>query len=339
MYLEGVGRPADQEKALSLMMPAAEMGDGPSLFAVGEMYRDGLPGTIPQDVEKAVACFKKGADAGNGPCQLALGRMHLDGIGVVRDEVAAMELMGLAADGGYINAMETLAGIYLAGYGNIERDVALAAGLLRRAADAGSGLAAMHLALLHTDGVLPDPDGREAAALYRVAADAGITEAKMMLASLHGGPGTAAESRRLFEEAAGEGHALGAIGAALMKCLEEEEDAARLGWAPPADIEGGSGQMLSAALAKCDDAGGILLLGTVLELGVGMAEDLAGAASLYHRAAAMGNETAMLQLGRLYERGAGVPQDDAMAAGLFGRAAALGERSAEEALERLRAGR
>ena len=76
-------------------------------------------------------------------------------------------------------------------------------------------------------------------------------------------------------------------------------------------------------------------LGVMYEIGEGVPQDHAVAASWYRKAAEQGNAGAQHNLGRMYAQGRGVPQDYAVAVKWYRMAAEQGHAEAKEALRKV----
>ena len=88
----------DYATALKEWLPMAEAGDAPSQFNVGLMYLDGVG--VPQSDEKAVLWFRRAADQGYAKAQGNLGALYATGRGVRRDYVGAHVWLNLCAASG-----------------------------------------------------------------------------------------------------------------------------------------------------------------------------------------------------------------------------------------------
>ena len=158
------------------------------------------------------------ARAGLPQAQTQLGLCYLRGLGVPPNQIEARRWLMLAADGGDLTALTELAGMALQGVSGpsdrgifagaavpAEPDHALAAGLARRAAEAGSaeGQALLAFILVAAPAMAETPD--EADTLYHRSADAGWPLGQLghaMALLRDGAPEAAAEARPLLTAAA-----------------------------------------------------------------------------------------------------------------------------------------
>jgi TPR repeat protein len=88
----------DYATALKEWVPLAEAGDAPSQFNVGLMYLDGVG--VPQSDLKAVEWFRRSAEQGYAKAQGNLGVLYAVGRGVRRDYVGAHMWLNLCAASG-----------------------------------------------------------------------------------------------------------------------------------------------------------------------------------------------------------------------------------------------
>lgn len=88
----------DYATALKEWLPLAEAGDAASQFNLGLMYLDGVG--VPQNDEKAVLWFRRSADQGYAKAQGNLGALYAVGRGVRRDYVGAHVWLNLCAASG-----------------------------------------------------------------------------------------------------------------------------------------------------------------------------------------------------------------------------------------------
>ena len=88
----------DYATALKEWLPLAEAGDAPSQFNIGLMYLDGVG--VPQNDEKAVLWFRMAADQGYAKAQGNLGALYAVGRGVRKDSGTAHMWLNLCAASG-----------------------------------------------------------------------------------------------------------------------------------------------------------------------------------------------------------------------------------------------
>lgn len=88
----------DYATAIKEWLPLAEAGDAAAQFNVGLMYLDGVG--VPQSDLKAVEWFRRSADQGYAKAQGNLGALYAVGRGVRRDYVGAHMWLNLCAASG-----------------------------------------------------------------------------------------------------------------------------------------------------------------------------------------------------------------------------------------------
>src|SRR5437588_11451343 len=88
----------DYATAMKEWLPLAEAGDAPSQFNIGLMYLDGVG--APQSDQKAVEWFRRSADQGYAKAEKNLGALYAVGRGVRRDYVGAHMWLNLCAASG-----------------------------------------------------------------------------------------------------------------------------------------------------------------------------------------------------------------------------------------------
>lgn len=199
--------------AALLAFPAAAQAQGPDA-PVPDTVAPERFGMRPPDL--AYGAFQRGryltalelarprAEAGDAAAQTLLGEIYSRGLGVRRDQEAAAQWYGRAAEQGETEARFQLAMILLGG-GMPERERAYE--LMRAAADGGNPQAQFNFAqlVLQRD---PTPRGLESAlAYYGRAAQAGIPDAQYAVARAHaegagGWPVDRDAARRWMERAA-----------------------------------------------------------------------------------------------------------------------------------------
>jgi len=113
---------------------------------------------------------------GDLDAQADLGSMYASGDGVPEDDVEAVRLFRMAAEGGLPRAQFYLACMYGGGKG-VEKDLEAAASWYRKAADQGMPEAQFYLACLYEDGAGVPKDLVEARRWMSLAAEQGMAEA------------------------------------------------------------------------------------------------------------------------------------------------------------------
>lgn len=179
---DGLGEPADMQRALDLYERSALAGGRKAQYRLGLLYSAG--GVVPRDIERARRFLAMAADDG--------------------DEDARQRLAALDAEGGETQfaRAETLSG---------QARHAEAAMIYRNLAAAGDARARTRLAWMYEAGRGVERDLSEAARLFRASAEAGDAEAQyalaVMLATGRGMPEDAIDSQTWLERAASAGHA------------------------------------------------------------------------------------------------------------------------------------
>lgn len=88
----------DYATAMKEWLPLAEAGDAASQFNIGLMYLDGVG--APQSDQKAVEWFRRSADQGYAKAQKNLGALYAVGRGVRKDYIGAHMWLNLCAASG-----------------------------------------------------------------------------------------------------------------------------------------------------------------------------------------------------------------------------------------------
>jgi uncharacterized protein len=104
----------DPAEAYNLKLAAVEQGYARAAWALGDLYREGLPGSAP-DLQTAFTWFKKAAELGDADSASTVGWMLRDGTGVVKDEAAALQWFLKAFEMKSPSAASTLGQIYAFG--------------------------------------------------------------------------------------------------------------------------------------------------------------------------------------------------------------------------------
>jgi TPR repeat protein len=186
----------------------ADASDGAAMTLLGELYNQGLG--VRQDSLEAARWYRLAAERGDAHAMASLGLMTADGRGVTKDTAAARTWFEKAAGLGEPTAAYNLALLLLAS--GAEADVAMAARLLRIAAEAEIGDAQHALGVLHARGRGVPKNAEEAAKLYIRAAKngsiAGEVELAIALFNGEGIPRSEAQAARLFRRAASRGNVI-----------------------------------------------------------------------------------------------------------------------------------
>ncbi|MEO7794620.1 MAG: tetratricopeptide repeat protein [Thermoanaerobaculia bacterium] len=142
--------------AMARLEKEAESGDLPSQLALAQILRDGLG--VPANEERAFGWALKAAQQGSAPAQFAVGAMYEWGKGTASDPAEAASWYRKAADQGVAGAANCLGALYLSGLG-VEADAAAAVGWFRKAAEGGDTMGQFNLAMryFNGEGVAVDP--------------------------------------------------------------------------------------------------------------------------------------------------------------------------------------
>ncbi|HEX4329850.1 MAG TPA: tetratricopeptide repeat protein [Burkholderiales bacterium] len=177
---------AESLKAYRLLLPLADQGNKYAAYAVGELLLDG--NGVARDVPRAIPYLRRAAEQEIPVAQERMGAVYYFGLNTARDYAMAAQWFERAARNGYAqaqgnlalmagqgqgmprdqerarywleqamaqddaNALNTYAGLLMAGSGDLARDDARALALYRRAADLGSAAAMNNLGGAYRDG-------------------------------------------------------------------------------------------------------------------------------------------------------------------------------------------
>lgn len=133
-------------RAVGYLTKGADAGHVAAQGALGTIVYRGLAG-LPTDWVKAAHYDKLAADQGYAPATAELGQLMVEGRGVAMDRAAGVALVSRAAATGNAHAM-SLMGDYAAQGIAMPRDMAVAVGWWRKAADKGDGGAAGNYAVM-----------------------------------------------------------------------------------------------------------------------------------------------------------------------------------------------
>ena len=185
MYMDGIGVPQDQPRAVALMEGAAAQGNMYAQRAMGWQYLNGL--AVKKDVERARELFQKAADQGEPWSKLHLGRMYDRGVvstgDINQDAENAVRLIKEAADADIPDAQYTLSSYYEKGI-VVPQDNAQAFQMLLKAANNNHSGAQNLLGAYYCDGKLCDQDYSIARQWFEKAASNGHTIAMKNLARM-----------------------------------------------------------------------------------------------------------------------------------------------------------
>ena len=173
-YLQGNGANENLDKALELIMEAAECGNVEAMAETADIYRK---------IEKFETAFdweKKAAEQGRVASQYNLGHHYDKGIGTMQNEQQAFYWFKKSAENGYTDAKHSLAVCYLTGKGTSQN---MAQGIywLEQASNDGHAAAKKRLGAAYIEGIGVPADEEKGISLLREAADLGDEEAKNAL--------------------------------------------------------------------------------------------------------------------------------------------------------------
>ena len=196
----------------------AGLGNADALFNLGVLAEDGLG--EPADLQKAEALYLAAANAGGFKAQYRLGMLYSAGGAVLRDVERARHYFGLAAQGGDSEALARLAALDSPGrpLSDFERAEQLAsrgqhveaAALYARLAGDGHVTARTRLAWMHEAGRGVVRNLEAASRLFAESAAAGDAEAQYALAVMYqvgrGQPKDPVQGRIWLERSAAQGY-------------------------------------------------------------------------------------------------------------------------------------
>lgn len=276
---------------------------------------DGLEALKRKDYLGALGIFARKADEGSAPASFALGIIYQRGLGVEPSVIVAESFYRTAAQRGNVPAMYNLATLLLANPAHLPE----ANDWLTKAAEAGSGRAAIALGRLITDGPQARERAADAEAWFRKAAkaedikdEAAFTLSVYLDPTLAGTGDRAKEARQFLEAAANNGYQPAVL--ALSDALLRSKDKA-------------AGARAAEILKKGDAAGSLeatYRLAALNREGRVIPANPAEALRLWQKAAEAGHAMSCNQLAGLYEEGKAVSVDPAKAYEWYRRAGELG---------------
>lgn len=156
LYADGLGTPADAEKALKWLTRAAQapVPVPAAQVQLGNYYAEGYPPYIEPDAEKAFELTLAAAEAENRTARYRVALMYLNGQGTKKNEKRAFHFMRLSARDGLTQAQKALSDMYRNGTGVAQDDYGVFSWMLA-AAKNGDAEAQEQTALhyLHGTGV------------------------------------------------------------------------------------------------------------------------------------------------------------------------------------------
>ena len=156
LYADGLGTPANAEKALKWLTRAAQapVPVPAAQVQLGNYYAEGYPPYIKPDAEKAFELTLAAAEAENRTARYRVALMYLNGQGTKKNEKRAFHFMRLSARDGLTQAQKALSDMYRNGTGVAQDDYGVFSWMLA-AAKNGDAEAQEQTALhyLHGTGV------------------------------------------------------------------------------------------------------------------------------------------------------------------------------------------
>ena len=217
LYENGLGGPADAEKAARWYRAAAERRLDLARLALARLQRTGALESDPD--EDQIKLLETAARRGLAEAQYELGVAYDHGLGVTQNHATAAGWYQRAAEQGLTDAQYNLATLYDEGLGT-PRDVTMALYWYSRAADAGQARAMNNLGYMYEKGSGGVRDYGMAVVWYSRAAHQGLAIAQSNLAALHylgrGVPRDFEQARYWYKAAAEQGDAAGQNGLGLL---------------------------------------------------------------------------------------------------------------------------
>ncbi len=174
LYYKGEGVDLDYKASARLYQVACADGHQKACFNLANMHRLGQG--VPQDAERATWRYREGCNAGDLRSCSSWGAMFLAGSGGVEKDVArAIGLFRRACDGDVGDACAALGFLYQTGQG-VEIDLARAAELFGKACNQDSPRACLHLGAYYMMGLGVEQDFPTAETLMRRSCDAGLED-------------------------------------------------------------------------------------------------------------------------------------------------------------------
>lgn len=149
LYLWGIGRKQNDQKALNYLRLAAIHNDSFAKFMLGSMYLDGI-GT-KENEEEAFKWFNESAAQGDVYGQVSLAECYLQGKGCRQDVEKAQEWLRKAAKKNFSHAQLSLGILFYQGE-YVEQDLDKAFHWFRRAADANHPIAQSIIGFAYLNG-------------------------------------------------------------------------------------------------------------------------------------------------------------------------------------------
>ena len=208
----------DYDKALSILKPLADQGNGDAQVTLGLMYDYGHG--VERDPARAIDWYTQAAEQGMPVVQHDLGVKYFQGMGIERDYDAAARWWHKAAAAGLADSQFNLGLMYYRGLG-IRQNYTKAIDLFQRAANQEHANAQYSLAVMYAFGQGVDKNYQEALRLFRAAADQDVAQAQYNLGVFyengHGVQKNLDQARTWYAKAADKGVANAADRLASLK--------------------------------------------------------------------------------------------------------------------------
>ena len=311
----------DYELAAYWFTQAAEQGHPTAFNDLGNMYHFGM--CFEKDQFKAIELYRQAVIAGSKPAMMNYGKHLLRNATSLEQHNEGLNLLTLAADGGYVLAQVNLAMIYVEGQNEVGIDYEKAFHYFQLAAAQGNLEAITGLGMCYSHGNGCEINQEKANEFYKTAADMGLAQAQFNLGwKYHNGIGCEEnheEAFKYYSKAAEQNHPAGLRGVGEIYEMGTDNI--------PANIELAVEFYFQAA--ELGDLIAEYNLGVFYKFGTGVEVNKENSAMYLERAASKDHASANLNLGLLYQEGVNGGPDYKKAMSYFNRAAELGNPKAE----------
>lgn len=196
IFEEGLLGTVDAFKAYDLYRQAAGLSDPLGMVKLGHCFENGI--SIERDLSKAITWYERSIENGSTEGMAQLGRCYLEGIGVRKNAILGLEWYTKAAEANNPSAMFFLGRELLIGQ-EIRKNVSDGIEWLKRAAEFGELDALLPLGIAYSDGTVKK-DLELANAYFKEAAERGDLESMYRLANnLRDGAGVPQNKEKAFE--------------------------------------------------------------------------------------------------------------------------------------------
>jgi TPR repeat protein len=285
--------PRNPTIGLLSLQQLADAGFADAMLALGDVFSDGVDGTLSRDPALAFRYYTQAADAGSNSAVTRMAGMLLRGEGVSRDMTRGLALLEQSARAGSASALVEMGAIYRdGGTEGVARDAVRAFGYFRQAADLGDLRATLEAALMQLDGPAEIANPEAAVARLTSLAMAGDVGAAYHLAEYHAGVGDPALAFRYYTQAAdaGSNSAVTRMAGMLLRGEGVSRDVTR-------------GLALLEQSARGGSASALVEMGDAYARGKTGSVDITAALEAYKAAAKLGNTVALVRLADIYRYG------------------------------------